>query len=734
MRKIYIVLFILMALLPERSISAVSDTTLQVFATFPVGTYLTQKYTDDTLYLKRAIEEFGSITTGTMKMKTIRPSQNQYDFSGSDYWVDFAEQHAKRVHGHVLIWGSVPDWLLNFNGDSLAWENLMKDHIQTIVTRYKGRVSSWDVVNEAIGDDGNVKSDNIWCQHLGEGYIERAYIYAHEADSNALLFYNDYGHEYSDTRLNAIVSMLNDFVARGIPVHGIGMQMHTRYNLGDYRWKNAIKQAASTGLKVHISELDISLNPAMDTSVVYSPELAQEQKDKYRYIVQAYKALPNEQKFGITTWGVGDQDSWKRIAWPLLFDESYQRKPAYYGVLEGFRQAGQTSLFFTEATSGYPTKYSFQSGDALYLSQGRNTSTSGVCPGKDGVARNYRIQEHTFVVELHSTSMDSISIYGRGSSSMSRNICKVEISGESKDGPYTDITNNVRVGSPMATTSCGSNLTVADINAPIGSYVRFKIALISDSITSAPVNISEIFIAPIPVSLYFNQATTGYPTKYTLNTGDAIYLSHGRNTSSSGVCPGRNGMGRDYRVQEHTFILEIKSTSVDSLSIYGKGSSSLPRNISKVEFSSESKDGTFTDITSSVNIGPSMATTNCGSNLTVSNLRAPIGSFLKFTTTLVSDESTPATVNISELLLYPIASPNTIPRMNIRNENSNFEDQLNSVSGEIFPEISKSIKLIRYYTIMGVETNQYSEGFMIEKIIYEDGSTVSNKIFNKVRN
>lgn len=486
------------------------DTTLQAFSTFPFGAYLSEKNVDNEMYMKRAVEEYSSITTGTMKMSTIRPQMNKYDFSGSDYWINFAEKYGKRVHGHVLIRKDVPDWVLNFVGDSIAWENFMKDHIITVVGHYKGRVASWDVVNEAVADDGSIKTDNVWYQHLGAGYIERAFIYAHEADPNALLFYNDYGHEYSDTRLNAIVNMLKRFKTKGIPVHGIGMQMHTRYNLGDERWKNAINVAASTGLKIHISELDISVNSSpVDLNAVFTPEIAMIQGDKYKYIVNVYNSLPDSQKFGITTWGVGDKDTWirgtyKRPEWPLPFDDNYERKPAYYGILEGLGvniqqdQSSQTSLWFETAFTGYPTSYNFKTGDILYLSQGRNSSSSGTCEGSVlGTIRPNRVQDHTFIIELRSTSLQSIAIYGKSSSSTDRILHKIEV-GESLNGSFTDITSSASIVNLMQDGNCG-RLLANGLDIPVGSFVRFAITL-SDGATLAPTNVSEFLISGIKLT------------------------------------------------------------------------------------------------------------------------------------------------------------------------------------------------------------------------------------------
>lgn len=503
MRNIKTALIASLTLIGALSVSAqteVIDTTLQALSPFPFGCAVTIKTIDNPKYRSLVINEFNSMTPiGALKMTRLRPSQDTYNFTDADYLVDLAEQYGKRFHGHTLLWGKVPDWVNEFQGDSVAWENLMREHIHTVVGRYKGRIESWDVVNEAIDDNGNIKPDNIWTRNLGKGYIARAFIYAHEADPDALLFYNDYGHEYSNKRLNAITQMLLKFKEEGIPVHGIGMQMHTRYNLGDERWKNAIEVAASTGLKVHVSELDISVNPDGDQDATFTPELAEAQRQKYKVFVKAYNSIPDEQKHGITTWGIGDKDTWirsskKRPEWPLPFDDDYERKPAYYGIIEGFENNvtnTSNSLVFDKALSGYPASYTFSSGDVVHFSQGRNTSTSGICSGSEDVVLSNRIQEHTFVLEAKSTTVSTLTIYGKSTSTSDRIIGKVETS-TTKEGIYTDITPSASIANSMRYGNCGS-LRISNLNIPKNTFIKVQITL-PDGTTNASTNISEIFI------------------------------------------------------------------------------------------------------------------------------------------------------------------------------------------------------------------------------------------------
>jgi endo-1,4-beta-xylanase len=328
-----------------------SDTTpLQNVSTFKVGaSVVVPLLQNNFLYRNTVLQQYNTITpANTLKWYIVHPSENVFDFSGGDYVWDFCAATGKRMHGHCLIWyHDNPPWLNNFNGDSVAWANLFKTHIQTVVTHYKGKAASWDVVNEAFNDDGSLRINDlnhsnsyddgsIWARHLGRDYVARAFIYAHEADPSALLFYNDYGEEWSERKTDSIIAMINSLQVRGIPIHGLGLQMHTNINASEDGIKKALQKAAATRLLIHISELDIGVNPSNNPLLTFSDALAQRQAEKYAFIVQQYKKLiPEKQQYGITTWDVGDADSWlitelKRNDWPLLFNNNYERKPAYF--------------------------------------------------------------------------------------------------------------------------------------------------------------------------------------------------------------------------------------------------------------------------------------------------------------------------------------------------------------------------------------------------------------------
>ncbi len=320
------------------------DTSMYKMMPFPVGAAVSVNLMqNNSKYSGVVKKEYNSLTAeNAMKFGALHPSANTYNWNDADYLVSVALQNNMRVHGHTLNWyTSLPGWVTSFAGDSAAWENLMKTHIQTVVAHFKGKVTSWDVVNEDFEDTG-IPRNSIWRQKLGDDYVARCFQYAHEADPDALLFYNDYGHEYSAAKRTAIIAMVTSFKTRGIPIHGIGMQFHTTHTQSDANIRDAINTAAATGLKVHLSELDVRLNNNRVQGLTFTSTLAQQQALRYKFIVQTYNTIPAAQKFGITTWNVGDADSWipswqGAPDWPLPFDAGYKRKPAYAAIIEAVK-------------------------------------------------------------------------------------------------------------------------------------------------------------------------------------------------------------------------------------------------------------------------------------------------------------------------------------------------------------------------------------------------------------
>ncbi len=310
-----------------------------------------------------AKQHFNSIVAeNVMKSARIQPREGEYNFALADQFVEFGEQHDMHIHGHTLIWHSqAPDWFFeDQNGDPVSPEVLkqrMKDHIYVVVGRYKGRVHSWDVVNEAIEDDGTYRESKFY-EILGEDFVKLAFQYAHEVDPEAELYYNDYSMANPRKRAG-VVEMVKKFQKEGVPVHGIGMQGHIGLNYPDINeFEKSIEAFGALG-KVVISELDLSVLPSPwgDTGAEISqnfeyedkmnpfpdglPEEVEQQFTK-RYIDFFKLFLKHQDKISrVTLWGVNDRNSWKnnfpvrgRTDYPLLFDRQNKPKPVVKELIE----------------------------------------------------------------------------------------------------------------------------------------------------------------------------------------------------------------------------------------------------------------------------------------------------------------------------------------------------------------------------------------------------------------
>lgn len=314
---------------------------LYSFSDFPVGVAIdmNELYQDDR-YEEIAVDQFNSITAENIfKPSYLHPEENYFDWFEADKLVEFCKINDKRLHGHTLIWHKqLPDWMENYEGSQSDWELMFKKHIQTICSHFKGEVRSWDVVNEAFNENGTLRS-TIWKQKIGSSYIEKAFVYAHEADPDALLFYNDYDIALNETKRKAILSLLNNLRQRGVPVHGIGMQMHISIlHPENKQIASALKEISDNDFKIHLSEIDVSVNP-LGKDIEPSAKLFERQANKLSAITLMYKNIPSENQFGMTFWGLSDKNTWirsyfNREDYPLLFDDNYKPKPAYCKLIE----------------------------------------------------------------------------------------------------------------------------------------------------------------------------------------------------------------------------------------------------------------------------------------------------------------------------------------------------------------------------------------------------------------
>jgi endo-1,4-beta-xylanase len=306
--------------------------------------------------------EFNAISPeNVLKWALVHPQPDHYDFGPSDQYVAFGERNGMFIIGHTLVWHSqVPAWVFqDAQGQPLSRDALlarMKEHIQTVVGRYKGRIKGWDVVNEALNEDGTLR-ETPWMKIIGPDYIAKAFEYAHEADPAAELYYNDYNLDYTAKRDGA-VRLIRSLLDRGIPIRAIGSQEHLKLTTPSAAAvDSSIHAFATLGVHVNITELDIDLlppatrNTGADVSLragaapslnpyaaglpdSLQQKLARRYEDLFRVYLANQDAIDR-----VTFWGVTDGDSWLngwpvpgRTSYPLLFDRQLGRKPAYRGV------------------------------------------------------------------------------------------------------------------------------------------------------------------------------------------------------------------------------------------------------------------------------------------------------------------------------------------------------------------------------------------------------------------
>ena len=312
------------------------DSSLQSISDFPIGVAVDQIYlNNDSMYRHVFMTQFSSATAeNTFKPAYLHPEEYSYNWYEAEQLINFCRANNMRVHGHTLIWHQQnPQWMLEYKGNREDWERMMKLHITSIVRYFKPSILSWDVVNEAFNEDGSLRN-TIWLEHIGPSYIELAYRTAHEANPDAKLFYNDFGLEMNPTKRKAVINFFNHLKSRGVPIDGIGLQMHVDIKYTEAAMiEDAIRDVANNHYDVHLSEVDISLNPLGKAYQLTTKDL-EAQADLMVKIVRAYKNIPKYQQFGITFWGVSDQYSWipsyyNRTDYPLLFDESFNPKPIY---------------------------------------------------------------------------------------------------------------------------------------------------------------------------------------------------------------------------------------------------------------------------------------------------------------------------------------------------------------------------------------------------------------------
>ena len=337
---------------------------------FYIGTALNAEQITgkDTASVRVVKEQFSAIVAeNCMKSGPIHPKENVYNFTLPDQFVDFGIKNKLFITGHCLVWHSqAPEWMFRDSLDKDVTREVlirrMKEHIGMVVGRYKGKVKGWDVVNEGIEDDGTFRKTKYY-EIIGEDYIRLAFQFAHEADPEAELYYNDYSMA-NPGRRDGVVAMVKKLKAQGIKIDGIGMQCHIGLDYPDINeFEKSVEAFAALGVKVMITEMDISVLSMPDKNVGAEISRSYEYQKKMNPYTEGLPDSINtafEKRYldffklflkhkdvisRVTTWGVNDGQSWKnnwpmrgRTDYPLLFDRKNQPKPVVNMIIEEARK------------------------------------------------------------------------------------------------------------------------------------------------------------------------------------------------------------------------------------------------------------------------------------------------------------------------------------------------------------------------------------------------------------
>jgi endo-1,4-beta-xylanase len=378
---------------------------------FPVGTAVNRSMVTSGAGFRRSAEQsakdvalvkkqFNQISPeNDLKWQLIHPREgaNGYDFGPTDAFVNFGLGNQMYVVGHTLVWHSqTPNWVFagtnppptnatatvaantnapatnqfgrgrfgggfgggfgRYNGPRASRDELlqrMRDHIHTVVGRYKGKVKCWDVVNEAIADGSgtNVLRNSLWMEIIGPDFIAKAFQYAREADPNAILRYNDYGLE-NPAKRKKLITLIKSLQKQKVPVHAIGSQAHLNVSMSFETMDQTLTEIATLGLPIHITELDVNsaaggqrgfgADIANNTTTTQGGLVSDAEKkltDAYAGIFRALLKHRDSVKM-VTFWGANDANSWRSQGKPLLFDGNSQPKPAFHAVIAEAKKAG----------------------------------------------------------------------------------------------------------------------------------------------------------------------------------------------------------------------------------------------------------------------------------------------------------------------------------------------------------------------------------------------------------
>jgi len=334
-----------------------------------IGTAVIPFDLDHPDYAAVAANQFSVVTPGNeMKWQVVEPTQGQFDWSGADRLVAFAEQHGQLVRGHTLLWhNQLPTWLTTgvSNGtiSNAELKNLLHQHILTEVSRYKGKIWQWDVANEFFTDSSpaTINPNDFWVSHLGSGIIADAFRWAHEADPHALLFYNDYniaGEDGTNAKSDAAYAWLKQMLAQGVPINGVGDQGHLDTQFGfPTQMTQDLQRFADLGLKVAITEADVRTFVDSPSTQVPTDHLATFAQP-YEFSQMLKACLAVRACISFTVWGFGDADSWvpgffTGEGYATIYDVNLQPKPAFNDLQQDLELAAHGAPHRTGSGSGF---------------------------------------------------------------------------------------------------------------------------------------------------------------------------------------------------------------------------------------------------------------------------------------------------------------------------------------------------------------------------------------------
>ena len=299
----------------ERSASSqpVAVAPLKSIAPCAVGTAIQSEQLRDPLLAALVLEHCSQLTAEwEMKMEYIVQPDGSFRFDGPDAIAAFARREGLKLFGHTLVWyNQAPPAFERLDESRTSFADAYRAYITAVVGRYRGQAVGWDVVNEAVAEDGEGWRESLWASRLGDfEHMRLAFEIAHEADPAAVLFLNDYNLEYLPKKRQTFLRLVERLLKAGAPLSGIGTQTHLAADQSPGETRAAIRELASVGLPVHVSELDVSL--ARAGRFIPRGDLVRRQAALYGEVAEAVAELPERQRFGLTLWGLRDKDSWLR--------------------------------------------------------------------------------------------------------------------------------------------------------------------------------------------------------------------------------------------------------------------------------------------------------------------------------------------------------------------------------------------------------------------------------------